>query len=69
MQAGTLDIATVETPITTVDPILGATALPYIFRGREHVAKALAGPAGQLIEDRLAAKGLRALGFLEGGFR
>jgi tripartite ATP-independent transporter DctP family solute receptor len=69
MQAGTLDIATVETPITTVDPVLGATALPYIFRGREHVAKALQGPAGEWIEKRLAAKGLQVIGFLEGGFR
>jgi len=69
LQAGTLDIATVETPITTVDPVLGATALPYIFRGREHVAKALQGPAGEWIEKRLTAKGLRVIGFLEGGFR
>lgn len=69
MQAGTLDVATVETPITTVDPVLGATALPYIFRGREHVAAALNGPAGAWIEERLAAKGLRVLGFMEGGFR
>lgn len=69
MQAGTLDIATVETPITTVDAVLGATALPYVFRGREHVAKALQGPAGDWIEKRLAAKGLRVIGFLEGGFR
>lgn len=69
LQAGTLDIATVETPITTVDPTLGATALPYIFRGRDHIAAALGGPAGEWIENRLAAKGLRVLGFLEGGFR
>jgi TRAP-type transport system periplasmic protein len=69
MQAGTLDIATVETPITTVDPTLGATALPYIFSGREHVAAALNGDAGKWIEKRLAEKGLRLLGFMEGGFR
>ena len=49
MQAGTLDIATVETPITTVDPVLGATALPYVFRGREHVAQALGG-AGRRVD-------------------
>jgi len=69
MQAGTLDIATVETPITTVDPTLGATALPYIFTGRDHVAAALNGDAGKWIEKRLAEKGLRVLGFMEGGFR
>jgi tripartite ATP-independent transporter DctP family solute receptor len=69
MQAGTLDISTIETPITTVDPVLGATALPYVFTGRDHVAKAFAGPAGAWIEEKLAAKGLRVIGFLEGGFR
>lgn len=69
MQAGTLDISTIETPITTIDPVLGATALPYVFRGREHVAAAFSGPAGAWIEERLAAKGLRVLGFMEGGFR
>lgn len=69
MQSGTLEIATIETPITTVDPVLGAAALPYIFTGREHIAKALGGEAGAWIEERIAAKGLRVLGFLEGGFR
>ncbi|MCP5369044.1 MAG: TRAP transporter substrate-binding protein [Hyphomicrobiales bacterium] len=69
MKVGTLDIATIETPITKVDPVLGATALPYMFQGRDHVAKAFAGPAGAWIEARLAAKGYRVIGFLEGGFR
>lgn len=69
MQAGTLAIATVETPITTVDPMLGVTALPYIFRDREHVEMVMDGPVGDWIEARLAEKGLRVLGFTEGGFR
>lgn len=69
MKVGTLDIATIETPITKVDPVLGATALPYVFKGREHVAKALDGDAGKWIEKRLAAKGYQVIGYLEGGFR
>jgi len=69
MEAGTLDMATIETPITTVDPVLGATALPYIFTGRDHIAATFDGPAGAWIEDRLAAEGLRVLAFMEGGFR
>lgn len=69
MQSGTLAIATVETPITEVDPLLGVTALPYIFRDREHVATVLNGPVGDLFERRLAGEGLRVLGFMEGGFR
>lgn len=69
MQTGLLDMATIETPITSVEPVLGATALPYIFSGREHVKAAMDGEAGQMIEDMLAAKGLRVVAFLEGGFR
>lgn len=69
MQTGLLDMATIETPITSVVPELGATALPYIFSGREHVARALDGEAGEKIEAMLAAKGLRPVAFLEGGFR
>lgn len=69
MQMGLLDMATVETPITAVAPALGATALPYIFSSREHVAAALGGEAGAKIEEMLVAKGLRPVAFLEGGFR
>lgn len=69
MQSGILDMATIETPITAVAPELGATALPYIFSSREHVKAAMDGDAGRMIEDMLSAKGLRVVGFLEGGFR
>lgn len=69
MQTGLLDMATVETPITSVVPALGATALPYIFSSREHVSEALGGEAGQKIEAMLLEKGLRPVAFLEGGFR
>tara|TARA_B100000676_G_scaffold214013_1_gene210440 strand:- start:243 stop:1217 length:975 start_codon:yes stop_codon:yes gene_type:complete len=69
MIAGTLDMATVETPITTIDSALGATALPYIFISRDHIEKALSGKAGDWIQKRLNAKGLVVLAYLEGGFR
>ncbi|MCA1776568.1 MAG: TRAP transporter substrate-binding protein [Loktanella sp.] len=69
MQTGLLDMATVETPITSVVPELGATALPYIFSGRDHVKAAMDGDAGKMIEEMLLNKGLRPVAFLEGGFR
>lgn len=69
MQAGTLAIATVETPITTVDKMLGVTALPYIFRDREHVETVMKGPIGEFIKARLENKGLHVLGYMESGFR
>lgn len=69
MQTGLLDMATIETPITSVVPELGATALPYIFSGREHIEAALEAEAGDRIEQMLLDKGLRVVAFLEGGFR
>lgn len=69
MQAGTLDIATIESPITTVDPLLGVLALPYMFRDREHVAAVLDGEIGAEIGERLREHDLVLLGFYEGGFR
>lgn len=69
LQSGTLDIANIETPITQVDPLMGVFGLPYIFRSREHVDAVMNGPIGKEISERLAAHGVRAIGFLEGGFR
>lgn len=69
MQTGLLDMATIETPITTVVPELGAMALPYIFSGREHVKRAMDGATGKKITELLVQKGLRPIAFLEGGFR
>ncbi|MFY0312660.1 TRAP transporter substrate-binding protein [Leisingera sp. D0M16] len=69
LQTGLLNMATIETPITSVVPELGATALPYIFSSRDHVKAALDGEAGEKIEAMLIKKGLRPVAYLEGGFR
>jgi tripartite ATP-independent transporter DctP family solute receptor len=68
-QAGTLDIVQIDTPITTIDPLLSVFGLPFIFRDRAHVDAILSGPVGDMVRQRLAAKGVRPLGFWEGGFR
>jgi len=69
LQTGTLDIGTVDTPITTVDELLGVFGLPYIFRDRDHVAKVMNGPVGEMVAERLQKKGLKVLAYFEGGFR
>ena len=69
LQTGTLDIGTVDTPITTADELLGVFGLPYIFRDRDHVSKVMTGPVGELIAERLQKKGLKVLAYFEGGFR
>lgn len=65
----TLDIATIETPITTIDEDMGILSLPYLFRDREHVASVLNGEIGETLKSRLNEQGYRVIGFYEGGFR
>ena len=64
-----LDIATIETPITTIDEDMGILSLPYLFRDREHVSNTLNGEIGKEIKDKLQQQGYRVVGFYEGGFR
>ncbi|EPC03179.1 hypothetical protein L861_22995 [Litchfieldella anticariensis FP35 = DSM 16096] len=65
----TLDIATIETPITTIDEDMGILSLPYLFRDREHVDSVLNGEIGDALKQRLQEQGYRVIGFYEGGFR
>ncbi|MFQ3786450.1 TRAP transporter substrate-binding protein [Halomonas sp. A29] len=65
----TLDIATIETPITTIDEDLGILSLPYLFRDREHVRAVLLGEVGEAIKEQLQEQDYRVIGFYEGGFR
>jgi TRAP-type transport system periplasmic protein len=69
LKVGTLEIGTCDTPITTVDPLLGVFALPFIFRDRDHVASVMNGPVGAWTAERLRQKGLEVLAYFEGGFR
>lgn len=69
LRTETLDISTIETPITSVDPLLGLLALPYLFRDRDHVEAVLSGSVGDEFKERLQERGYRVLGFYEGGFR
>lgn len=69
MQSGTIDIATVDTPITTVDKVFGVFGLPFIFRDREHVDQVMKGPVGAWTAERLRKHNLEILAYMEGGFR
>lgn len=69
LQSGTLDIATIETPIVTLEPLLGALALPYMFRDRAHVDAVINGEVGDEIREMLRAHDVEAIGFYEAGFR
>jgi tripartite ATP-independent transporter DctP family solute receptor len=45
-------------------PEIGALGLPYVFDNYEQVARALRGPAGAVIEARMATKGFTSLGWM-----
>jgi tripartite ATP-independent transporter DctP family solute receptor len=45
-------------------PEIGALGLPYVFDKYDQVARALKGPAGSVIEAKLAAKGFTSLGWM-----
>jgi tripartite ATP-independent transporter DctP family solute receptor len=65
----TIDIATIETPITTIDEDMGILSLPYLFRDREHVRNVFLGEIGDTIKEQLQGQNYRVIGFYEGGFR
>lgn len=69
LQSATLDIATIETPITTLEPLLGVLALPYMFRDRAHIDAVMSGPIGDEVRAMLRTHDVETLGFYEAGFR
>jgi TRAP-type transport system periplasmic protein len=50
-------------------PEIGALGLPFVFGRFDQVARALNGPAGALIEAKLAAKGFTTLCWMDWGVR
>jgi TRAP-type transport system periplasmic protein len=69
LQSGTLDIAGIETPIVTLEPLLGVLALPYMFRDRAHVDAVMNGEVGNEIRVMLRAHDVEVIGYYEAGFR
>ncbi len=58
-----------STVVPAVAPIFGFQELPFLFKDRGHVERALLGPVGWKLDDILNEKGYIILGFWENGFR
>jgi tripartite ATP-independent transporter DctP family solute receptor len=58
-----------STVVPAVAPIFGFQELPFLFKDRAHVERALLGPVGWKLNDVLGEKGYVILGFWENGFR
>lgn len=67
---GTLEISVGSSDLADLFPPYGAIELPFIIRDRAHAVAVLDGPIGKkLNEDMIKAKGVRALGYGELGWR
>jgi len=55
--------------VSRLVPEVEAVSLPFVFEGRKQAMRAIDGPVGDLIEQKLAAKGFTALGWMELGSR
>jgi tripartite ATP-independent transporter DctP family solute receptor len=56
-------------PLSSLNPIMNALAMPFLFRDRAHMFKVLDGPIGQEIAESLKSQHLLGLCWLDAGFR
>jgi len=70
MRFGTVDASVITNAvIAQIEPAFQVNDLPFLFANEAQAHKALDGALGQELTRRLAAKGIVALGYMEGGFR
>ena len=56
-------------PLSSLNPIMNALAMPFLFRDREHMFKVLDGPIGEELLGSLQQQNLLGLCWLDAGFR
>ena len=67
---GAIDIVvTANGPVTNFVPGMGVLDLPFLFRSREHMYSVLDGEVGDVLAERLEARGFKLLAFYEAGVR
>jgi tripartite ATP-independent transporter DctP family solute receptor len=56
-------------PLSSLNPVMNALAMPFLFRDRAHMFKVLDGPIGKEIAESLQGQHLLGLCWLDAGFR
>ena len=70
LKLGTVDITSPSNGnLTNFVPELGIFDLPFLFRDRPHMYKAMDGAPGKKLSKAMSKKGFRLLGFYEAGVR
>ena len=69
-QAGSIHFIRVGlNPLSSINPIMNALAMPFLFRDRAHMFKVLDGPIGTELMESLQQQNLLGLCWLDAGFR
>ena len=56
-------------PLSSINPIMNAMAMPFLFRDRDHMFKVLDGPIGKELMESLQKQNLLGLCWFDAGFR
>ncbi|MDR0576389.1 MAG: TRAP transporter substrate-binding protein [Candidatus Accumulibacter sp.] len=56
-------------PLSSINPVMNALAMPFLFRDRAHMFKVLDGPVGQELMESLQQQHLLGLCWFDAGFR
>ena len=69
-QAGSIHFIRVGTnPLTSINPLMGALSMPFLYRDRAHMFNVLDGPIGTELMESLQQQNLLGLCWFDAGFR
>ncbi|HEY8369019.1 MAG TPA: TRAP transporter substrate-binding protein [Thermodesulfobacteriota bacterium] len=70
MRLGTVEAGVITNAvIAQVEPAFQLNDLPFLFENEAQAQKVLDGPIGRTLAAKLEGKGIKVLGYMEGGFR
>ncbi|PJI38726.1 TRAP transporter substrate-binding protein [Ferrovibrio sp.] len=70
MRLGTVDAGVITNAvIAQIEPAFQLNDLPFLFESEAQARRVLDGPVGQKLAAKLETKGIKLLGWMEGGFR
>jgi tripartite ATP-independent transporter DctP family solute receptor len=70
MRLGTVDAGVITNAVVAqIEPAFQLNDLPFLYADEAQAQRTLDGPVGQKLSARLEPKGIKVLGYMEGGFR
>jgi tripartite ATP-independent transporter DctP family solute receptor len=70
MRLGTVDAGVITNAVVAqIEPAFQLNDLPFLYADEAQAQRVLDGPVGQKLGAKLESKGIKVLGYMEGGFR